>query len=118
MRDILEIAKDLPHDYTTLTGQEVSTDPGVSTGYERTYADSLALRFEADGRVLFIWAEYGVTMPDGADPDVDEGVHEVIGYTWAAYDLGEEGADPIFVDGTESELTATETIADFMDRAS
>lgn len=115
MRHILEIAKDLPHDYTTLTGEEADTDP---EGYERTYTDSLALRFEADGRVLYIVTDIGVTMPDGADPDVDEGVHEVIGYTWAAYNIGQEEADPIFTDGTDSEAKAIATIADFMDQTS
>lgn len=115
MRDILDIAKDLPHDYATLTGEEVSTDPD---GHDRTYSDPLILRFEADELALYIRAEYGVTMPDGADPDVDEGVHEIIGYTWAAYNIGQEEADPIFTDGTISEGEAIATIADFMDRAS
>lgn len=115
MRHILDIAKDLPHDYTTLTGEEVSTDPD---GCERVYSDPLTLRFEADGLALYIRAEYGVTMPDGADPDVDEGVHEIIGYTWAAYNIEQEEADPILMDGTISEEEAIATIADFMDWAS
>lgn len=118
MRHILDIAKDLPHDYTTLTGEEVSTDPD---GYERAYSDELTLRFEADGLALFIGTEYGVTMPDGADPDVDEGVHEIIGYNWVIWNAETDPRDqdaPYRVDGTMSEEEAIATIADFMVRAS
>ena len=118
MRHILEIAKSLPHDYTTRTEAETSTDLSVGTQYARTYADALSVRYESDGRTLHIGTEIGVTMPDGADPDVDEGAEDVIGYTWSVYNSDEEGTEPILTDGTDSEATAIATIADFMDQTS
>ena len=118
VRHILEIAKSLPHDYTTRTEAETSTDLSVGSEYARTYADALSVRYESDGRTLHIGTEIGVTMPDGADPDVDEGAEDVIGYTWSVYNSDEEGTEPILTDGTDSEATAIATIADFMDQTS
>lgn len=116
MRTIQEIAHELAYDYKTTIGSGEFTDLYMGTGYDRTYSDTRELWFEADGRDLFIVTEIGVSLPDGADPDINEGEEaEVIGYTWAFWDTETDQGDPYRVDGTDSEEAVIETITQFVE---